>query len=225
MQQDFLHTAVLLFSRTARQEAAAKPLAKGRQNVQVTTALIRNVRAQVKRSGMPLIHTPRQVEGDFGFRFQYAVQQAFEQGFENILVVGNDCPSLSVADLRHAAALLQDSPIVVGPARDGGAYLIGFSRAAFEATSWQELPWCTGELFVSLQQKIKGVGLQCQVLPVKADLDTHNDLQKVLLQKLPSLAVLKNLTQRIPDIICFVQATFLCWLAAQQGFRGPPSLR
>ena len=63
--------------------------------------------------------------GDLGARMERAVEDAFNQGEKKVLVVGSDCPDNRAANILKAVKFLNDGPCVLGPATDGGYYLIG----------------------------------------------------------------------------------------------------
>lgn len=69
------------------------------------------------------------------------MQAVFDLGYGRVLVVGNDCPGLTPALLLRAADALRDAPVVLGPDRRGGLYLLGISRAAFDRNQLAQLPW------------------------------------------------------------------------------------
>jgi hypothetical protein len=76
---------------------------------------------------------------DLGERMAHAFAQAFERGFQRVVLVGADCPSLDVAVLARAFQALGRHELVLGPAGDGGYYLIGLNRpcpALFSGIAW-----------------------------------------------------------------------------------------
>ena len=81
----------------------------------------------------------RRQEGlDLGARMRHAAEAALDAGIA-VLIIGTDCPALSVESLRIAARALQSHDAVVAPAEDGGYVLIGFSRripAIFDSIAW-----------------------------------------------------------------------------------------
>jgi len=71
-----------------------------------------------------------QVGGDLGERMRNAFVAHSESGMEKVVLIGTDCPSLEGTHLVQAFEALEHSDLVLGPARDGGYYLIGMKRRA-----------------------------------------------------------------------------------------------
>lgn len=114
----------------------------------------------------------------FGERLSRAMQSLFDRGFENLVVIGNDSPDLTTAMLREAVASLGDKEAVLGPADDGGVYLIGLHKDQFEYGEFLELPWRQGHLFHQMVSWIQSRGFQkVRVLNRKMDLDSTKDFR------------------------------------------------
>src|SRR5262245_11751037 len=73
-----------------------------------------------------------QIQGDLGERMANAFDQSFQEGSPETLLIGSDCPNLTSDLLANAFEKLSSSPAVVGPASDGGYYLIGLNRCVPE---------------------------------------------------------------------------------------------
>lgn len=181
MRKATSHTAILLFSRRAAAEVRHKPLTQ-RQSQQVSAALIEHAQRIARQSGFPLIWVDdTQQQGDgFGPRFVHALGQVFAQGFQRVIAIGNDCPDLRVQDLQQAASQLDTHGIVIGPAHDGGAYLIGLDQAAFVPEALATLAWESDRLARDLHAYAQARGQGCHWLCAKADLDHAHDLQRWL---------------------------------------------
>jgi glycosyltransferase A (GT-A) superfamily protein (DUF2064 family) len=123
------------------------------------------------------------------------MQHAFAQGYEHLLVMGNDCPQLDVALLRRTLPALATCGVVLGPATDGGVYLMGVARQYFEPATWTGLPWQTNMLGNALAARAKAAGAVVHYLPCLADVDNEQDLAKVLQRPLaqPLLRALRQL--------------------------------
>lgn len=183
--------AILLFARSAGQEAAHKRFVshgKAGVNVLVAAQLTAHAAATARQLGVDFLHVDsRQQRGNtFGERLAGAMQQAFAAGYEHLLVIGNDCPQLDLPVLRQALAALLQQGAVLGPALDGGVYLLGVASAYFDRESWAALPWQTARLRKALatQLTLAGAG-PAPVLPGLADVDNEQDLARVLRQPLP----------------------------------------
>lgn len=80
-----------------------------------------------------------QGEGDLGERMERAFAEHFERGAERVVVVGSDCPSNGWGNMQAAFVALETAECVIGPASDGGYYLIGLKEPAvqlFEGIDW-----------------------------------------------------------------------------------------
>lgn len=153
------------------------------------------------------------------------MQHAFDQGYEGLIVVGNDCPQLSAALLRRAVALLPEVGAVLGPATDGGVYLLGVARTHFDAAAWVGLPWQTPLLGTALAQQLRAAGAAVAQLAPLSDVDDAQDLARVLRQPLKRRLhrVLRRLRaptyrRRRPAAVLL---TAPC--VATQPHRGPPA--
>jgi len=180
MSTQLQSTALLLFLRSEQDEARYKPLA-GDQKASV--ALFRRFNRyaiqQARRTGLPLfvIQGNQQVGATFGERLANAYQSVFDLGYEQVIAIGNDCPELTTALLLEAAAALEQHAMVLGPARDGGAYLIGLQRSAFNLAAFANLPWQTDTVYEALQALANDA---VAVLSTSFDIDRHQTLSRQL---------------------------------------------
>ena len=183
MRRATSHTAILLFSRRAAAEARHKPLAQRRTQA-LSAALIEHAQHIASQSGLPLIWVDdtQQQGAHFGARFVHALGQVFAQGYRRVIAIGNDCPDLRAQDLQRAAAQLDTHGIVIGPAHDGGAYLIGLDQAAFVPEALATLAWESDRLARDLHAYAQAQGQGCHWLSAKADLDHAYALQGWLRQ-------------------------------------------
>ena len=180
-----LSVAILLFTRSAGEEAAHKQFLShgGRAaNAAVAAQLIADAAATARRAGVDFIQVDsrQQAGATFGERLAGAMRQAFELGYEHLLVIGNDCPQLTAPLLRQAVATVRQTGAVLGPATDGGVYLLGLSRARFAAGTWAGLPWQTRQLGAALRRRLLAQGAAVLRLPTLADVDTEADLARVI---------------------------------------------
>jgi rSAM/selenodomain-associated transferase 1 len=114
-----------------------------------------------------------QVGQDLGERMKNAFAENFESGMEKVVLIGTDCPSLEGIHLAQAFEALDQSDLVIGPAQDGGYYLIGMKRRAdflFEGITWSTELVLSQTLALAAEQ-----GLQTSLLPVLEDIDTLED--------------------------------------------------
>jgi uncharacterized protein len=110
------------------------------------------------------------------------LSMAFSERFffhrtERIVAVGVDDPTLPRLLINTAFALLESCDWVLGPARDGGYYLIGCRGPAFENDAFQDIEWGTSSVFSSTIAKIRDWQRNVAVLPMRTDIDTAVDLE------------------------------------------------
>ncbi len=120
-----------------------------------------------------------QGEGDLGDRMNSAFTGSFREGFEKVVVIGTDCPSLDSEDVEEALDLLKENTLVLGPATDGGYYLIGIRSDApgwFYELVFENIPWGTNQVFNSTVNALAETGLDVGLLDEKADVDEPEDL-------------------------------------------------
>ncbi len=160
-------TAILVFARPVAHDATRKQLSANTDNNRRALHLLNErVRQTARQTGLPVLFSTDLIShsGSFGGQLSSAIQAVFDRGFERILVVGNDCPALTVGDLTNAATELQAGRVVLGPDNRGGAYLLGLSRTQFDADVLRELPWQTNQL----HQAICAQFAAHTVLPLRA---------------------------------------------------------
>lgn len=171
--------AILIFSLKVSQESSKKILAHKNRlaNKQILQNL--NVLATQKSLATQIpVFVSCQLEleskGTFGQNFTKAISHVFENGFEKIICIGNDCPALQKEHLISAAEILKTSDVVFGPDYRGGTYLIGISKKVFDAISFQNLPWQSSELIENLVMSFSGKRIH--MLDKLSDINSYQDL-------------------------------------------------
>jgi len=127
-----------------------------------------------------------QPEGDLGVRLSAVFSSNAPQ---SVAAIGADCPTMTVRELELAFVYLAQNDFVLGPARDGGYYLIA-ARQPHPAL-FQNVPWSTNRTRFITYQQARDAGLQWHELAMLDDLDTIEDWQR-----LPPL-LRKNLMRRL----------------------------
>jgi rSAM/selenodomain-associated transferase 1 len=115
-----------------------------------------------------------QSAGDLGARMEAAFRTAFEDGAERVVIIGSDLPELSAALLRRAFGALETHPAVIGPARDGGYYLLGMRTmigGLFDA-----IPWSTDQVLARTLDRLRAAGIEPAFLDTLSDVDEMDDL-------------------------------------------------
>jgi rSAM/selenodomain-associated transferase 1 len=116
----------------------------------------------------------RQSSGDIGVRMNSAFVEAREAGSQRIVLIGADCPGISSALLGTAFDSLEKSDLVLGPAKDGGYYLIGLSHPHPEL--FQNIDWGSETVLEQTLSRARTAGISATQLPMLEDIDRPEDL-------------------------------------------------
>ena len=111
------------------------------------------------------------------------LSMAFSERFffhrtEKIIAIGVDDPVLPRALIDDAFGLLDSCEYVVGPAKDGGYYLVGCRAGAFDPDVFTGIEWGTSRVLAETLQKIRSLGSTMALLPERYDIDTVEDLER-----------------------------------------------
>ncbi|MDZ7845461.1 MAG: TIGR04282 family arsenosugar biosynthesis glycosyltransferase [Owenweeksia sp.] len=112
---------------------------------------------------------------DLGERMKAAFQQAFEAGFQKVVIIGSDCPEIGAKVIEQAFDQLDETQVVLGPANDGGYYLLGMNGLF---NLFDDVNWSTATVRQETCDKVKAANLTFKELPELTDLDTIDDLVK-----------------------------------------------
>ena len=126
-----------------------------------------------------------QGEGDLGQRILFVLEHFRESNLtieshresyikNYFVVIGTDCPDLTSEDIDRAFAELSENDLVLGPAEDGGYYLIGFTQIIPQL--FQDISWGTATVFAETVAIAKNLDLRISYLPVRRDIDRPEDL-------------------------------------------------
>lgn len=119
-----------------------------------------------------------QTGDNLGARLTQAFENLFARGYKQALIIGSDVPSLPLEQYKQALTLLDSHDLVLGPALDGGYYLIGLNRSAPDL--FTDIPWSTDQVLKLTQEKALGLGLKSALLAPWRDVDTIDDLQALI---------------------------------------------
>ncbi|TVT38491.1 glycosyltransferase [Hymenobacter setariae] len=114
------------------------------------------------------------VTGSLGERMAHAFAEAFAAGASHVVVIGTDCPGLTADLLRQAFEQLATHDLVVGPAADGGYYLLGMNE--LYASLFANKQWSTDTVLLATLADAEHLGLCVAQLPTLADVDSAADL-------------------------------------------------
>ena len=122
------------------------------------------------------IYLPQQ-GNDLGERMKNAFQEVFAAGYKQALIIGSDAPDLTTEILEEGFTRLEKEGAVIGPARDGGYYLIGFQDDAFLPQVFDGIPWSTGEVYARTMEIFREKKRDVAILTPWQDIDTLEDLR------------------------------------------------
>lgn len=113
---------------------------------------------------------------DLGERMKNAFRDVLNLGFKKAVIIGSDCPEITAAHINQALCALDIADVVIGPADDGGYYLLGMStlhNGLFENKNWS-----TNSVLADTIVDFRALGLDYVQLPGLTDIDTIEDYHK-----------------------------------------------
>ena len=133
-----------------------------------------------------------QAGADLGQRMENAFRSAFRDGAEYVVLAGSDIPDLSGDIIEEAFSMLDDNGAAIGPAKDGGYYLIGFSRKGFVPEVFNGIRWGVDTVFTDTMAAFKRSEAEPHILPELMDIDRVEDIE------IAGLSVRKKFSVIIP---------------------------
>lgn len=122
-------------------------------------------------------YTRRKQNGnDLGERMLDSFKELFDQGFTRIIIIGSDCLQLKTETLEKAVTLLESNAAVIGPASDGGYYLLGLTK--FYPDLFTNKPWSTDQVFAKTIDDFVKQGISYTLLEELSDIDDVTDLEE-----------------------------------------------
>ncbi len=230
MQNKSQDTALMVFSLSARKETSRKMLfGQGQNSVaqHFFDLLIKQTTDISFSSGIDVIWVDekKQRGSSFGERYANAFTDAFNQGYEKVISIGNDCPDLTLAILYTAINQLNTKKLILGPATDGGIYLVGLHRDGFNPEEFKELPWLTDSLFnkLVLNASIKGLDYYC--LNTLSDIDDVKDLKEFAFRNTDTILsglILQYFSKKVKVFKCASRDVKSLFHKEEFLLRGPP---
>jgi rSAM/selenodomain-associated transferase 1 len=133
---------------------------------------------------------------NLGARMKNAFDDCFSGGFKSIVLIGSDLPDLPLKLIEDAfTALDYPKDAVIGPATDGGYYLIGFRYDKFLPAVFEGLTWSTVSVFSETLKILHSCGFQTEILQEWQDVDTRDDLIN-LMERNESTAFARSQTMK-----------------------------
>ena len=104
---------------------------------------------------------------------EYAFQEGFKSGFTNIILIGSDIYELKERDIENAFSALKKHTFVIGPAEDGGYYLIGMKK--MNSDLFQNKKWGSDSVLKDTLSNLKKESFH--LLPIRNDIDYYEDMK------------------------------------------------
>lgn len=119
-----------------------------------------------------------QPPGDLGERMATCFESRFAAGARRVVLIGSDCPRLEPSLLSSAFEALDDAPVVLGPASDGGYWLVGQRQPARDM--FTGIPFSASATLDATRQRLRELRTEWRELEPLDDLDTGADLARML---------------------------------------------
>ena len=154
---------------------AIEPVGVPRVVFVTPASAVSEVRATAPRD----VDVVAQGDGDLGARMRHVFDDLFARGARGVVLVGSDLPGLSPAVVREAVETLdaRSGCVVLGPAEDGGYYLIGATSTP--AVLLTGIDWSTADVLASTEARARESGVETVRLPIARDIDSLADLATV----------------------------------------------
>jgi rSAM/selenodomain-associated transferase 1 len=127
------------------------------------------------RGWLPAGRLRRQAPGDLGTRMANAFAKTFARGARRVALIGSDVPGLSRVEVGEALAALERVDLVLGPAQDGGYYLVALRGP--QPSLFDGIAWGTPQVLDETLSRASAAGLSVAQLARRRDVDTIEDLQ------------------------------------------------
>lgn len=131
------------------------------------------LQALIEQFGWTLMEQPA---GDLGERMRRIAALGLASS-DAVILIGNDCPALDVNYLGHACSALQDHPVVLGPAEDGGYVLLGLRRS--DNLLFSDMPWGTEHVLAMTRERLQQLAWSHHELQALWDVDRPEDLARL----------------------------------------------
>jgi glycosyltransferase A (GT-A) superfamily protein (DUF2064 family) len=111
-------------------------------------------------------------------RISSALYKSFEAGYERVIVVGTNCPSLNKTIIKAGFLLLKENQVVIGPSFNGRYYLLGMSRHIPQA--FKSIDWSRQDVYVRLRSNLKNARARVQELELSYMVNTVDELNQLV---------------------------------------------
>ncbi len=115
-----------------------------------------------------------QKDETLGEKMQHAFSLLFKKGYENVLIIGTDCPGITTEIVADGFKKLKTQDVVIGPAEDGGYYLLGMNK--LQTDLFKDISWSSERVRQQTIDKLKKQNLTHSLLPTLNDVDEEKDV-------------------------------------------------
>ncbi len=114
---------------------------------------------------------------DLGERMRNAFETVFSEGYNHVIIIGTDCVDLMPNHIQKAFSKLDQNDAVLGPAYDGGYYLLGLKKLIPEI--FEEIDWSTDQVLNQTLTKLQELNYSIGIIDTLSDIDNIADWEKV----------------------------------------------
>jgi rSAM/selenodomain-associated transferase 1 len=118
-----------------------------------------------------------QSDGDLGAKMSVAFHEVFNRGCKTVMMIGTDCPDIDYHILSKSFSLLDKTEMVIGPAADGGYYLLGLKKN--HDNLFKGIVWGSDQVFSQTMDAARNAQIRVSCLPELADIDRPEDLEQL----------------------------------------------
>ncbi|MFN1834824.1 TIGR04282 family arsenosugar biosynthesis glycosyltransferase [Balneola sp. MJW-20] len=118
-----------------------------------------------------------QPTGNLGEKMSHAFRWNFEQGAEKVMIIGSDCAEITSGHIKKAITALNDKDLVIGPAKDGGYYLLAMKT--YYPEIFNGVDWSTSKVLMQTLNTAERLGLESVLLEELNDVDELEDWNEV----------------------------------------------
>ena len=222
MSSTFKNTCILYF--TTQLESEKRFSSHERKQKVVQKILFEKTLSEIQQSRLAYVISDGKTYGhSFEERIIGAISAIFQLGYQNLIIVGDDTPSLSATNLLEAEKKLENQTLTIGPSADGGSYLISLTKENFQQGALENLDWQGYYFHEQLLNNLEKLSVNYSLLKTFIDLDQESSIRTFLSQTSYS-SIKKILSSIFSEKIGFT-TDFLAeynGLLIQNTDRGPP---
>ncbi|MCH6200607.1 TIGR04282 family arsenosugar biosynthesis glycosyltransferase [Aquiflexum sp. LQ15W] len=115
-----------------------------------------------------------QIGVDLGERMSNAFFSLFQKCYKKVIIIGTDCPEIRTADIKDAFQALKKKDVCIGPALDGGYYLLGMCQ--FYGALFENIPWSSSEVWKRTLEILNHGQISYDLMKTLRDIDTEEDM-------------------------------------------------